>query len=114
LDADKLTVEQTKEEVARLKGQSGANRQVIRSCGMSLSTWENVVKPAYELARMKLGSAARDDGGNAVEYSDGVCLEVICAEFLADPNNAEEPIEDEALYEELIENSLIPLPTEEI
>ena len=34
-----------------------------------------------------------DSEGQAVEYKDGACLEVICAAFNADVNNQPEPLE---------------------
>ena len=91
LDSDTMTVEQVKEEVLRLKGMTGPNRMVVRSCSVTQSAWENVIQPAYELARRILGSQGRDESGNAVEYKDGACLEVICAAFNADVNNQPEP-----------------------
>ena len=91
LDSDKMTVEQIKEEVLRLKGMTGPNRMVVRSCSVTQSAWTNVIQPAYELARRILGSQSRDESGNALDYKDGVCLEVIAAAFLADPNNGPEP-----------------------
>ena len=96
LDSDKMTVEEVKEEVARLKGMTGPNRMVVRSCSVTQSAWTNVIQPAYELARRILGSQGRDESGNAVEYKDGACLEVICAAFNADVNNQPEPEEPQA------------------
>ena len=82
LDADTMTVPVVKEEVARLKGQVGPDRPVTHSYTAPQSAYENVIKAAIELARRMLGSAGRDDEGNAVEYKDGACLECICASFL--------------------------------
>lgn len=96
LDHDKLNVQQTKDEVARLMGMTGPNRMVVRSCSVTQSAWTNVIQPAYELARRILGSQGRDESGNAVEYKDGACLEVICAAFNADVNNQPEPEEPQA------------------
>ena len=93
LDCDKLTVEQVKEEVLRLKGRVGPDRPVIRSTSYPQSVWELIIKPARELARRLLGSSGRDDEGNAKEYSDGVCDEMIYSRFLTDPNNSPEPQE---------------------
>lgn len=93
LDCDKLTVKQVKEEVLRLKGRVGPDRPVVRSTSYPQSVWENVIKPARELARRLLGSSGRDDEGNAKEYSDGVCDEMIYSRFLTDPNNSPEPQE---------------------
>ena len=76
------------DEVRRLMGQTGENRPVTKMMQWTESTYLNVILPAQELARRRLGSAGRDkDTGNAVEYSDSVVEEVIHAEFLADPNN---------------------------
>lgn len=91
LDHDKLNIQQTKDEVARLLGQSGPDRRVMRSFSTDQSTWTNVMKPALETARRLLGSQGRDESGDAKEYPDGVCWEVIAAAFNADPNNAEDP-----------------------
>ena len=96
LDHDKLTVQQVKDEVARLKGQVGPDRRVIRSYSTDASTWENVIKVAYEKARMHLGSKGRDDEGKATEYTDGECQEVICAAFNANLDYEPEPEESES------------------
>jgi|ERR1035437_6551417 hypothetical protein len=97
LDHDKMNVQQVKDEVARLLGQTGPNRMVVRSCSVTQSAWTNVIQPAYELARRILGSQGRDESGNAVEYKDGACLEVICAAFNADLNNQPEPEEPQVM-----------------
>lgn len=91
-DADTLTLKQIEQDVARLMGHVGPNRRITRSYNTNEATYENVIKPAFELIRRRLGSAARDSGGNAVEYADGVCIEMACAEILADPN-FQEPME---------------------
>jgi hypothetical protein len=92
LDSDKLNVEQVKEEVARLKGQVGKDRRVIRSYSTDITTWALVISAAIEKARKYLGSKGRDeDTGNAVEYSEGECYECICAAFNADLNYEEDP-----------------------
>jgi hypothetical protein len=85
-----------------------------------LSVWENVIKPARELARKKLGSASRDSEGNAVEYSDGACDEVIFADFLSDPNNVEDDGDGTTTMEEVLgmgeaaPETYIKIPTEDI
>lgn len=93
LDSDTMTVVNVKDEVARLKGQVGPDRRVVRSYSTSASAWENVISKAIEAARRFLGTKQRDDEGNAVEYSEGDCYECICATFNADPNWQDEPIE---------------------
>lgn len=96
LDHDKMNVEQVKDEVARLLGQSGPDRRVMRSFSTDQSTWDNVMKPALETARRMLGSQGRDTDGQAKDYPDGVCWEVIAATFNADPNNQPEPEEPQS------------------
>ena len=101
LDSDKLNVKQVKEEVARLKGQVGKDRRVIRSYSTDITTWTLVISAAIEKARKYLGSKGRDaETGNAEEYSEGACYECICAAFNADLNYEDDPAE-------------LDLPTEE-
>jgi hypothetical protein len=106
-EANEQTLKQIEAEVAKLKGQTGPNRRITRSYNVDESTYLNVIKPALEIIRRKLGSAGRDDSGNAVEYSDGVCFEMICAEVLADPNN-QEPEELPGETEGLVAEQVIP------
>lgn len=83
IEAVDLTKEDVAEEVMKLKGQVGPDRPVLRNYKVTRSAWENVIKAAFEQMRLKLGSSGRDDAGMAKEYSDGVCVEMICAEWLA-------------------------------
>ena len=109
-DHDKYTGKELLEEVRRLRGEIGENRPVTKMMQWTESTYLNVILPAQELARRRLGSAGRDkDTGDAIEYSDSVVEEMIHAEFLADPNNEPEP-------EEIVIESEVPdmynIPTE--
>jgi hypothetical protein len=91
-EADEMSITEVAEKVRTLKGMTEEDAPVIRSTAYTKSVYEKVIKPAQELARKRLGSAGRDDAGNAIEYSDGAVEEMIHAEFLADPNNyPEEP-----------------------
>ena len=102
LDSDKMTVEEVKEEVARLKGQVGKDRRVIRSYSTDITTWTNTISAAIEKARKYLGSKGREkETGNATEYSEGECYECICASFNADPNYDEDPGDTVSLAEVL-------------
>jgi hypothetical protein len=109
-EADDLTLKQIEAEVVRLKGMDGPNRRITRSYNTDQSTYDNVIKPAFELLRKKLGSAGRDDSGNAIEYHDGVIIEMLCADALADPNN-QEPVE---LPEEPPKKEVVQMPMEAI
>ena len=91
-DARDMTLNAIKEEVAKLKGQVGPDRRVIRSFSTTQSAWDNVFVPAMEKIRRRLGSENRDNDGNAKEYKDGVVYEMMAAEINADPN-FEEPLE---------------------
>jgi hypothetical protein len=111
LDHDKLNVQQTHDEVLRLQGRTGPDRPVLRTTSYPRSVWENVIKPARELARKLLGSSGRDEEGNAKEYSDGAVDEIIYAAFIADPNNAEDPGDAEAVMEEPQAPPTLPMET---
>src|ERR1700678_116376 len=63
LDHDKLNTEQVELEVAKLMGQSGKDKRVLRSYSTDITTWKEVISPALELARRMLGSKGRDDDG---------------------------------------------------
>ena len=113
LDHDKMNVQQTKDEVARLLGQSGPDRRVMRSYSTDITTWTNVISVAIETARRMLGSKGRDSDGNAKEYSEGECYEVICAAFNADPNNQPEPMEPPREEKDMQDYVKADLPMEE-
>lgn len=99
-EADELTVEKVKLEVARLKGMVGPDKRIVRSYYTNESAWKNVIVPAMEIMRRKLGSNGRDAEGMAVDFHDGACIEAMCMEALSDPTNfppvevaEEEPVE---------------------
>ncbi len=85
--APELSTVEVEQEVKRLKGQTGENAMVTKSYSVTLSAYENVIKPCFESVRKRLGSAGRDGTGAAREYTDGNCVEAICAEYNADPRN---------------------------
>jgi hypothetical protein len=95
--AEDMTYDQVKQAVSVLKGEVGENARVwVPSFWVTKSCMENVILPARELVRKRLGSApVKDEAGNAIEYSDGVAEELIHAEFLADLSNYE-PEPDES------------------
>lgn len=83
VEAPGLSREDVTEEVLKLQGMTGGSRPVVRSYSATKDAWELTIKRAMDAMRQRLGSAARDEGGMAVEYSDGVCIEMICADWLA-------------------------------
>lgn len=90
VDASDMTVEQVREEVLRLQGRLGPDRPTTKSYTVPCSAYDLVIKPAFELIRMRLGSQRRDAEGKALEYSDGAVLECMCAEVLSDVHNQPE------------------------
>lgn len=88
------------EEVKRLMGLVGDDAMENRTFSWKRAVIENVIEPAQELARRKMGSAGRDEEGNAIDYSASAAEEVIHQEFLNDPSNYdEEPDESQAQVE---------------
>lgn len=112
LDHDKFTVDQIKLEVAKLKGQVGKDRRVLRSYSTDITTWTEVIDKAIEKARAFLGSKDRDDEGNAREYSEGECYECICAAFNNDPNYDPDPGDGIESHREDSDQAPPPLPME--
>ena len=89
------------QEVKRLMGLVGDDELVFVTYSVKRAVRENVIIPAQELARQKMGSAGRDEEGNAIEYSDSATEEVIHQEFLNDADNyADEPDESNEQVEE--------------
>jgi hypothetical protein len=82
---------QVEEVVAKIKGQTGDEEMVFMSLKVTKSCRDNVILPARELARKRLGSQEIDKEGDAHDYTDSVVEEMIHAEFLADPNNVDAP-----------------------
>jgi hypothetical protein len=102
-EAPELTSAEVDAKVAALMGLTGDNAMLTRSYRASKSAYENTIDPALELMRKNLGSKSRDEGGKAVEYTDGVCFEYICQAYLQDPNSHLEDTVD----------TQIEVPTEE-
>lgn len=82
-----LTHEEIKTHVRTLKGLVGEKDILWHNWPFTREVDENVIKPGLELARRNIGSVGKDDEGNAVDASDSRAIEVIFAEYLADPNN---------------------------
>lgn len=101
LGADEMTVQQIRDEVLRLQGRTGPDSPVTRSYTVPRSAYEHVIKPAFELIRRRLGSQGRDADGLAIDYKDGVVLEMMCAEVLGDIHNQPEDVTIELPMEEL-------------
>ena len=86
-EAVELSTKEVEERVAHLKGMDGPNAMLTKSYSVTKSCYEDVIQPCYESIRKRLGSAGRDDTGQAMEYSDGAVIECLAAEYNADPRN---------------------------
>ena len=93
--AGQLSYEELNEAVDELLGAVGDDAMCWLNIHVKKLSRENVIKPAIERARKHIGSVATDENtGEALDASEGAALEVICANFLADPNFAEPEIPD--------------------
>jgi hypothetical protein len=104
-EAPELTTVEVAEEVQRLMGNVGENAMVTKSYRVTKSAYEHTVQRCFESVRKRLGSKGRDGTGAAVEYTDGNCLEAVCAEYNSDPRNFMEELDES--------KEQIEVPTEE-
>jgi len=82
-----LTQAEIKQKVKEVKGLVGENEIVWVHFGITESSKQNIVGPAIDLAKANIGTIGMDDEGKAIDASDGRALEVICVEYLNDPQN---------------------------
>lgn len=87
VNATEMTTSKVRAEVDRLLGMVEGNRMIMRTIGFTESAWTNTIERAVEIVRKQMGSKGRDTDGVAEDYSIGKCIEMICADFIADPNN---------------------------
>jgi hypothetical protein len=93
-EAPELSTKEVEERVDHLKGMDGDNAMITRSYRVTKSAYEHTVQRCFESVRKRLGSKGRDGTGAAVEYTDGNCLEAVCAEYNADPRNFYEELDE--------------------
>jgi hypothetical protein len=83
------SLEQVKEKVRQVRADSGKPAP----CHMTLKFDEHIkdtVDRALELARLNIGDSVVN--GEIVEPSTSLCIEMICASYLQDPNNYPEGV----------------------
>lgn len=79
------SLEAVKEKVARVRAEAtGQQPFVLKTFKLDPNVLATV-EEAFELARAQYGS--RIENGEEVEASDSQCLEIICIEYLNDPNH---------------------------
>lgn len=92
IDAPQKDLTEIKEYVKVLKGLTGENELVFLNFCVKKTVRDDVINVALDLAKANIGSTGKDEDGNATDASDGRALELLCADYLSDPNNA--PLED--------------------
>jgi hypothetical protein len=85
--AEEMSLEEVTFEVETILGLTEDESMVWLNIHLKKLARENCVKPALALAKKHMPeSQTKDDDGNFIDPSDGAALEMICANFLADPN----------------------------
>lgn len=86
LKAGQMTPEEVQYEVDKILGLTEDESMSWLNVRVKKLAKDNVIMPAMALAKKHVGSVGTDDEGQSQDASDGRCLELICANFLADPN----------------------------
>jgi hypothetical protein len=79
-----LTLDDIVSKVKTLKGQTGENSRECMHIWVTTSARKQVIEPAFEEERKKLGSAGKDEEGLAKDYSEGFILEMWAADRLSE------------------------------
>jgi hypothetical protein len=87
LKAGQMSPEEVQYEVDTIMGLTEDESLVWINIKVKKLARENVIKPALEKAKKHLGTTpSPEEEGQHVDATDGRALEMICANFLADPN----------------------------
>lgn len=81
--AKDVDAEVLEEAVSKYLGQVDDEAVEWMNFKLTKSVKQNVVKPAIEKMRLKIGNVGKDEEGNSVDASDGRCLELMSAEVLS-------------------------------
>lgn len=94
--AGEMSLEEVTFEVDTILGLTEDESMVWVNIHVKKLARENCIKPALAKAKMFMGQT-KDDEGEYHDASDGSALEMVCANFLADPNfeNPNETVESE-------------------
>ena len=99
LKAVTMTPEEVQFEVDTILGMTEDDAMVHINFKVKRSAREDVIKPALQLCKKNCPESQLVDGetGAVTEMSDGAALEMICADYLSDPNwNTEDEPKTEA------------------
>lgn len=87
LKCGQMTAEELQYEVDTIMGLTEDESMVWINVKVKKLARENVIKPALEKAKKHIGTTpSPEEEGQHVDAMDGRALEMICANFLADPN----------------------------
>lgn len=92
LKAGQMSVEEVQFEVDKIMGLTEDESMSWLNIKVKKMAKDNTIMPALALAKKHVGSVGQDEEGHAIDASDGRCLELICANFLADPNYNQEQV----------------------
>ena len=96
-----MSLEDVTFEVDTILGLTEDESMVWLNVHLKKLARDNAVKPALALAKKHMPeSQKKDDDGNFVDPGDGAALEMICANFLADPNY--NPTEEQSAAESAV------------
>jgi hypothetical protein len=91
-EAEDSSLEEVKNKVRSLRSASGRPDSVYMTLKFDTDIKE-LVDEAFELARRNYGDLYVGESGETIDISDSKCLELICQQFLMDPNNHPEEIQ---------------------
>ncbi len=86
LKAGQMSPEEVQYEVDKILGMTEDESMSWLNIRVKKMAKDNVIMPALALAKKHIGSVGTDEEGQSQDASDGRCLELICSDFLADPN----------------------------
>jgi hypothetical protein len=86
LKAGQMSVEGVQFEVDKIMGLTEDESMSWLNIKVKKMAKDNTIMPALALAKKHVGSVGQDEEGHAIDASGGRCLELICSDFLADPN----------------------------
>jgi hypothetical protein len=85
-DGEAYSLEDIKKHVRTLKGITGDRDVTFLGVPILRAALDNVVRPCFDRFKTLIGTVATDSEGKAVDASDGIILERICATVLALPD----------------------------
>jgi len=83
-----------REQVQAIQNGPGEDTYTYLNLKISKKAKQEIIDPAIEIARREYGSTVNLETGDPVDISLGRAIELICADYKADPNHQEQPVID--------------------